>query len=191
MIATLLAMVLFVVFILAIVAMWYDIRLDSPPQSKRKRLPLTPKRVRGFIFLDPNGGGWFDSSFNAPGKGQKWSDWHIEPRGIPIVQSLDARHAPANWVPWFAEGQVVLVNTEFLWIAHQVRIRPIRKEVFWKMLRWGWGRGRDLHGAQLQEADLHGADLRGVDLSGADLRGADLRQVDLRPLSHEEIDCVN
>ena len=140
------------------------------------------KIVTGFKFLDPSNCTYRDGKaypYPVPGPDEKWGPWfrHPEPAepdgrdcgpgGWHIMKNRNARYAPTNWWPWFAQGRGIVGESEEKARVHEIRLRRISRAVFWRALRLGWGRGAYLWGA-----DLRGADLREADLTDALTEGA-------------------
>ena len=155
-----------------------------------------------FKFLDPSGCTYYQDeppfAYNLPERGQKWSKPTVhpdpaEPDGracgpgrLHLMNHLDARHAPANWWPWWARGIDRIGGDEEKTAYTAVELRRIDRHVFWRCLRppFNWGKEANLREANLYRADLSGANLyranlRGANLYRANLRGADLYRADL------------
>jgi uncharacterized protein YjbI with pentapeptide repeats len=103
-----------------------------------------------------------------------------------VTKGPDARYAPCGWWPWFAECRKPLGSSKEKVRAVEVRLRRVRRKVFWRIIRLGWLSEADLSGANLSGADLWRANLRGADLWRANLRGADLWRANLRGAEYNE-----
>lgn len=129
---------------------------------------------RGFKFLDLAGRTTWNglvTQYPLPAKGDKWGPWFqhptpAEPDGKVcgpgrwhVMKCIDARHAPANWRLWFAECRNIVGEDEEKIGATEIRLREVRSEVFWRMIRFGWCANANLRGADLTVADLTVANL--------------------------------
>jgi hypothetical protein len=127
-----------------------------------------------FKFLDPTGCTYYNDEpfqYNLPQRGQKWSEWteHPEPAEpdgkacgpgrLHLMPKLDARYAPPNWWPWWAQGRDEVGRDSEKAAFATVRLRRVSPRVFARCLRppFNWGYGADLRGADLSWADLYGA----------------------------------
>ena len=148
-----------------------------------------------FKLLDPSGCTYHDDktfAYNLPERGRKWSKptAHPEPAEpdgkacgsgrLHLMNHLDAQYAPTNWWPWWARGIGEIGGDEEKTAYAAVELRRIDRHVFWRCLRLGWGKGRNLSGADLYGADLRGANLSEAYLSVANLRWANLSEANLR-----------
>ena len=144
-----------------------------------------------FKFLDPTGCTYHEArafQYNLPQRGQTWGDWteHPEPAEpdgnacgpgrLHLMKTMSARYAPANWWPWWAEGDVLVGEDREKASYWRVKLRRISPKAFARCLRppFSWGKAADLRDADLRDADLRGANLRGADLRDANLGCANL-----------------
>ena len=125
-----------------------------------------------FKFLDPAGCTYYHHNkafaYNLPRANQKYAGTQhpkpSDPDGYPcgpgrlhLMKSLNAKYAPVPWWPWWAVGVGLIGEDDEKAAYAAVRLRRIRRDVFWRALRppFNWGSG-----ANLRLADLYGADLR-------------------------------
>ena len=80
------------------------------------------------------------------------------PGGWHIMKCLNAKYAPKNWWPWFAQGRGIVGESDEKVRVHEIRIRRITRVLFWRVLRLGWGRGAYLRGADLRWALTEGVE---------------------------------
>lgn len=138
--------------------------------------------VKGFKFLSPLGategrdmpgashkrGQQAATYYPLPLPWEKWGQWLTHPDPVfddkdcgpgrfHLMNKLDARYAPKDWWPWFASGRGVTGSSNEKTSVAEVRLRRIRPEVFWRMIRFGWCKGANLYGANLSSADLERA----------------------------------
>jgi len=152
-----------------------------------------------FKFLDPTGCTYYNGEafqYNLPQRGEKWSALTMHPDALPepdgepcgpggihLKRRLDARYAPANWWPWWAQPVGLELGRDAEKVRVQgVRLRRISPRVLARCMRppFNWGRSANLRGANLYGADLYDANLSGANLRGANLSGANLYNADLR-----------
>ena len=147
---------------------------------------MAEEYVYGWKFLNPYGVteyGGEETIYPLPGPNEKWGLALSHPNPITdgkdcgpgryhMMRSLDARHAPSNWWPWFARGRGIAGKSGEKVGVHTIEIRRVPRRVFWRIIRLGWCKGANLEGADLRKANLEGADLGGANLRGADLREA-------------------
>jgi len=144
---------------------------------------------RGWKFLNPRGASEWEGveyPYSLPAPGEKWGAWmrHPEPAEMDgkasgpgrlhVMRQLDACYAPEAWWVWFAEARGVVGEDEEKLGATEVRLRRVTPRAFWRIIRWGWCAGANLHRADLYRANLEGANLRMANLEGANLYEANL-----------------
>ena len=141
---------------------------------------ITPEQARhragrGWKFLDPTGCTYWDGAefqYPLPRPGEKWGPWITAPKTadydgddcghgrLHIMNRLDARYAPSNWWPWFAEWRGLVGRSNEKTGASAVRLRRVSPRVFARIIRLGWCAGAVVRDANLRGADLSDADLR-------------------------------
>ena len=143
----------------------------------------------GWKFLNPYGAttrGGVETLYPLPRPSEKWGPWFkhpnpAEPDGSDcgagryhLMLNLDAKYAPSDWYPWFAEWRGLIGSSSKKVGVRELRLRRLPLKVFIRLIRWGYCSGADLYRANLSGADLSGANLSGANLSGANLSGANL-----------------
>ena len=143
----------------------------------------------GWKFLNSYGATTRDGTetlYPLPRPEEKWGPWLVHPRPAQpdgrdcgagryhIMKHLNALYAPKDWWLWFAEYRGVVGENMEKAGVHEVRLRRVTKKVFSRLLRWGYGLGAHLYGANLEGANLECANLYGAHLERANLDGAHL-----------------
>ena len=163
--------------------------------------------MNGWKFLNPYGATVHfgtETLYPLPRPGEKWGPWFEHPEPVTdgqdcgpgryhVMRRLDARYAPANWWPWYAQAEGLAGESAEKYGCHRLRLRRVTCRVFWRIIRLGWCHSSNLSGADLSRANLSRADLDGANLDGADLSGADLYRADLyrADLSGANLDGAN
>lgn len=128
--------------------------------------------------------------YPLPQPGEKWGAWMSHPNPAQdgrhcgdgrfhVMKTIGAQYAPHSWWIWFAEGRGVTGQDGEKVGVNAIRLRRVRPEVFWRMLRFGWGKGANLEDATLYRANLYRANLENATLSGANLENANLENANL------------